>query len=401
MLKTISSLILIISFVSCNSTPDYQHADYIIQNVKLFDGDDVHTNSTVVIHDGIIQKIYTNQNTSFSGKNVIEGKGSTVIPGLIDAHVHLDSIEQGEEAVKAGVLTILDMARMTDSSNPSINSLRILGDSLSQLPYFYSAGNPVTVPSGHGLQFHPYETVSTVEEIPEFIEKRVNEGSDFIKIIIERQGGKLSLINDEMIDASIRLAKNHDLMAVAHISERAYAIKASKMGIDGICHFWSKNFRDGDPTIDTSKISQEELDILINNQVFIIPTIIIWKQLGERFSPFDMASMKEEIGKVHEAGVPILAGTDAPGFDMNFRAGLHKELILLSECAISDLDVLKTATSNISNAFGLGSKGFIKEGGSADLLLVDGDPTENISTISRITGIWKKGVKIKQQIGEL
>ena len=63
---------------------------------------------------------------------------------------------------------------------------------------------------------------------------------------------------------------------------------------------------------------------------------------------------------------------------------------------ISDLDALKTATTNISEAFKLGSKGFIKEGYSADLLLIDGDPTEDISTISGIIGIWKKGIKIKQ-----
>lgn len=394
MLKLISCLIFTILFISCNS--DFQHADYIIQNVKLFDGDDVHTNSTILIHDGIIQKTYTNQNTSFSGDNVIDGTGFTVIPGLIDAHVHLNSTEQAKEAVKSGVLTILDMARMTDTSVPSISSLRTQGDSLSQLPYFYSAGNPVTVPNGHGLQFHPYETVSTVEELPEFIEKRVNEGSDYIKIIIERQGGKLSLISDEIINASIRLAKSHDLLAVAHISERSFAIKASRMGIDGICHFWYKNFKGGDPSIDTLKISQEELDILINNQIFVIPTISIWKQIGERWGTFDMKSMKEEIGKIHEAGIPILAGTDAPGFDMNFGTVLHEEMQYLSECGISNVDVLKSATSNVSKAFRLGNKGFIKEGGSADLLLIDGDPTENISTISRIIGIWKQGVKIEQ-----
>ncbi|WP_019670986.1 amidohydrolase family protein [Eudoraea adriatica] len=392
MIKTVTFLVLAIFFVSCNSKLGHRNADYIIQNVKMFDGDDVYSNSTIIIHNGNIQKIYTSQNTSFSGENVIDGRGLMVIPGLIDAHVHLETIKQGKEAVKAGILTVLDMAHFSDSIIPSIKALRKLGDSLNYLPYFYSAGNPVTVPNGHGLQFHPYKTVSTVDELPSFIKKRVNEGSDFIKIIIERQGGKLSIITNEMIGTSIRLANDHDLMAVAHISERSYAIEASRMGIDGLCHFWYKNFKYGD----TSKISKEELDILINNQVFVIPTISIWKQIGERWGAFDIESMKEEIGKVHEAGIPILAGTDAPGFDMNFGAVLHEEMQYLSECGISNLDVLKTATSNVSKAFGLGGKGFVKEGGSADLLLIDGDPTEDISTISEIIGIWKKGVKVKQ-----
>ena len=164
----------------------------------------------------------------------------------------------------------------------------------------------------------------------------------------------------------------------------------------GFAHFWSENFWPGDSAVDYSRISQEELDIIINSKVFIIPTIITWKKLGELFGPFDLESMKEEIGKVHAAGIPILAGTDAPGLNINLGTDLHNELMYFSECGISDLDVLKTATSNISKVFGLGNKGFIKEGSSADLLLINGDPTEDISDISSIIGIWKKGIKLKQ-----
>jgi len=401
MLKTVTFLILAISFVSCTSKSNYQHVDLIIQNVKMFDGNDVYANCTIIIHDGIIEKIFKNQDTSFSGENVIDGKGLTAIPGLINAHVHIDSINKGEEAVKSGVLTLLDMSRLTKAANPSINELKKLGDSLSYLPYFYSAGNPITVPNGHGTQFLPYETITNVDELPEFIENRVNEGSDFIKIMIERGGprNRRPNVTDDMILESIKLARSHNLMSVAHISERLNALKAAKMGINGLAHFWIEDFwYHDDPTIegDTSNISQKEMDILVKSGIFIIPTIITWKELGDQFGPFEIESMKEEIGKVHAAGIPILAGTDAPTFNINFGTDLHTEMIYLSECGISDLNVLKTATSNISKAFSLGSKGFIKEGQPADLLLIDGDPTEDISIIGNIVGIWKKGVKIKQ-----
>ena len=63
---------------------------------------------------------------------------------------------------------------------------------------------------------------------------------------------------------------------------------------------------------------------------------------------------------------------------------------------LSIVDVLKTATPNISKAFGKGNKGYIKEGNSADLLLIDGDLTEDISVLSNIIGIWKKGIIIEQ-----
>ena len=105
--------------------------------------------------------------------------------------------------------------------------------------------------------------------------------------------------------------------------------------------------------------------------------------------------MKAEIGKVHASGVTLLAGTDPPGYGINFGSDLYGELEHLKECGLSDLDVLKTATSNSSRAFDLGDKGFIREGASADLLMIEGDPTEDISTIRNITGIWKHGTRVK------
>ncbi len=401
MLKNVHLLILSIFLVTCTSTSNFKDADFIIQDVRIFDGDAVHKNSTIIINDGIIQKIFTNQKTSFSSENVIDGRGSTVIPGLINAHTHIDSMYKGEEAVKSGVLTLLDMARLTDPSQPSISDLKRLGDSLSYLPYFYSAGNPVTVPNGHGTQILPYETVSTVDQLPEFIGKRVQEGADYIKIMIERGGprNRRPNVSDDMISETVRLAESHNLMSVAHISERLFALKAAKMGVNGLVHFWIEDFWfHNDPTIegDTSRISLEELDVFINSKIFVIPTIIVWKALGDKFGPFDIESMKEEIGRVHKAGIPILAGTDAPAFDINFGTDLHTEMIYLSECGISDLEVLKSATSNTSKVFKLGSKGFIKEGYSADVLLIDGDPTEDITTLRSIKGIWKKGIRIKQ-----
>jgi len=97
--------------------------------------------------------------------------------------------------------------------------------------------------------------------------------------------------------------------------------------------------------------------------------------------------MKEQIGKIQEAGTPILARTDAPGFNTHYVTCLTYRDAITLRMQLSIVDVLKTATPNISKAFGLGNKGYIKEGNSADLLLIDGDLTEDISVLSNIIGI--------------
>ncbi len=119
-------LILTVVFISaCNSKYDSSKYDIIIQNVKLFDGDNVFDNATVIINNNIVEKIIANKETSYSGENVVDGKGFTLIPGLINAHVHARERQHSEEAVKAGVLTLLDLF----NKSPTVaDSLRKLGN---------------------------------------------------------------------------------------------------------------------------------------------------------------------------------------------------------------------------------------------------------------------------------
>ena len=101
--------------------------------------------------------------------------------------------------------------------------------------------------------------------------------------------------------------------------------------------------------------------------------------------------MKKELLSIYEAGIPILAGTDPPNHKINYGSDLFKELELFVEIGISEIDALRSATSNISRAFNLKDKGFVKEGLLADLVLIKGDPTTNIKDIYNIVRVWKNG----------
>ncbi|WP_188501621.1 amidohydrolase family protein [Pontibacter amylolyticus] len=90
-----------------------------------------------------------------------------------------------------------------------------------------------------------------------------------------------------------------------------------------------------------------------------------------------------------------MAGTDAPNLGINFHDDLLEELRLLKASGLSDFETLKTATINPAIAFNFLENQLIKENNKANFLLIDGDPTSDIESLSKIMGIWKSGTRIK------
>ncbi len=385
-MKKLFILLLITSFIlSCESKRDISRYDFIIQNVKLFDGENFYENATVLVDSNKIKEIIKTNKTEFEGENIIDGNGFTLTPGFINAHVHAFDKEHTKEAVQSGVLTLLDLF----STQPErSDSLRVLGHTNKEFAFYYSAGPTVTVAGGHGSQFGPVPLVKEVEDIPKFISDRIDEGSDYIKLIIERGDStyKVPTLSNEMIKKAIEETKKHDLVSIAHITWRTDAIKAANYGIDGFAHLWSR---------DSTEISQQDLKLLKESDIFIIPTVLVWKKADEsNWRKVDIDLMKQELLSIYKAGIPILAGTDPPNHDINYGSDLFKELELFVESGISEIDALRSATSNISRAFNLKDKGFIKEGLPADLVLIEGDPTTNIKDVYSIVRVWKNGNEI-------
>jgi imidazolonepropionase-like amidohydrolase len=99
---------------------------------------------------------------------------------------------------------------------------------------------------------------------------------------------------------------------------------------------------------------------------------------------------KAAVRALHAAGVTILAGTDAPNPDTSYGVSLHQELLLLTECGLSPEEALRAATSGPAREFGLIDRGRIESGRRADLLLVKGDPTNDVRATRAIVGVFGK-----------
>jgi len=254
---------------------------------------------------------------------------------------------------------------------------------------YFIAGAAATVPEGHGTQFgFPSPTLTKPEEAKQFIKDRISGGADYVKIIVEPWKKTLT---HETVKALIDETHAQNKIAVVHISKVADAYKVLQNKADGLVHIWWDKV-----------LSKQELTTLTkNNSFFVIPTLLTSIKALENIrkrSPngtfLSDDALKAEVKRLYDAGVPILAGTDPPNVQINYGTDLYEELALLVEAGLPEIEALKSATSAIAKAFSLAQQGFIKKGYIANMVLVDGNPMQEIKAISQIHSVWKAGKKV-------
>ncbi len=122
--------------------------------------------------------------------------------------------------------------------------------------------------------------------------------------------------------------------------------------------------------------------------------------LARTFGPLRRPEFLERalasVRKLHNAGVTILAGTDAPNPGTAHGISIHGELVFLTQAGLTTTEALAAATSRVAERFGLTDRGRIAPGLRADLLLLDGDPTTDITATRSINIIWKNGYAVER-----
>ena len=151
----------------------------MIKDVRLFDGEKVIENTSVLVKNGKVLEVKKKIKTRHA--EVIDGTGKTLLPAMTNAHVHAWSTAALQDAAKAGVLNLLDMHGVEMMQK----MMKQYNDSTDYANYFV-AGAAATALEGHGTQFgFPTPTLTKPEEAEKFIQDRVAGGADFIKIILE------------------------------------------------------------------------------------------------------------------------------------------------------------------------------------------------------------------------
>src|SRR5438876_1038765 len=199
----------------------------LIRDVRVFDGERVLEHRHVLVENGNISHIDETE-PSISQEEVIDGRGRTLLPGLFDAHVHVPQTNPKpalHQLALLGVTTILDMA----GGGEKLRAIKQIGaEDPADMADLRAAGYPAVAPDSPLVKMvagsarvqlamaeGPLPTISHREQAPSWVDARVNEGSDFIKIIYDEQrGGTLS---QETVQAIVQAAHQRDKMVVVHV----------------------------------------------------------------------------------------------------------------------------------------------------------------------------------------
>jgi len=366
-----------------------------ITNVRVFDGAKLSAPTTIVIADAFI--------SSVGGKatgTIVDGTGFALLPGLIDAHVHVDDASQLEELLTHGITTAFDMANSRPEATAALRSR-------PGLPQLLGAGLPASAPGGTHTKKMGFPADSAVQgpgDAARFVADRLRDHSDYIKIIVEdpRMPGTTAL-SPETITALVVAAHAAGLLVVAHAVTSTAMNFAADAGVDVITHA---------PV--NRAITSDEAAGLAKRGAALLPTLTMLQgtagvvNSGRMFRllrrlniapPVEYANARASVAVAKATALPILAGTDAnndPGAPWNpkFGSSLHDEFELLVDAGLTPAEVIAAATSTPARVFGLTDRGAVKAELRADLLLVSGDPTTDIRATRAVSGVWLGGQKV-------
>jgi imidazolonepropionase-like amidohydrolase len=217
---------LAMAMTSSTSTPQMPAATgFVVQGARVFDGERDLGVATVVVRDGRIEAVGA-ETEAPAGLAIVDGHGKTLLPGFFDAHVHAWGDAQ-RDMVRFGVTTGLDMHGIGERA-PALRAQRDALDNGS-LADLWAAGYAITAPGGHGTQYgFPVPAVEGDTDIDAFIGARVDEGADFIKLIVE----DLSAYGSSRRLPTLTAAQVRATVAAAHARERlAVLFRARAEGI--------------------------------------------------------------------------------------------------------------------------------------------------------------------------
>lgn len=383
----------------------------LIRDVAVFDGTAMHNKQSVLLVDGKIANAQFIGATP-AGAREVRCDGCTLLPGLIDSHVH--AFKDQQLPLLFGVTTQLDMFMSMTQAAP-VKARMAAGTNQNEVDLF-TAGTLVTTPGGHGTEYgFPIPTLTKPEDADAFVKARIDEGSDYIKLVYDdgkNFGIRFTTLDLPTLTAAITAAHRYGKLAVVHVSTLEAARQAVEAGANGIVHLFTDREAD-DAFVSLAK----------RKGIFVIATYSVWESasgraggagllanpqfaslltdtqqtsLKQTMRPIDASARLDEVmrislGKLKAAGVPILAGTDAGNAGTLHGASLHRELELLVKGGLTPIDALRAATSLPAAQFGLKDRGAIANGLKADVVLVKGDPSQHIVATRDLVEIWKDG----------
>src|SRR5580692_269512 len=359
-----------------------------------------------------------------AGVETIDLGDSTLLPGLIDAHVHLflhpgaEDLQTVEESVPqrtiiatlaarddlmAGFTAERDMG--TEGAGSADTAVRdAINAGLISGPRLRISGNAINILGGHedALGYNPAQHVlpnadyaNNAEELVAVMRQQFKEGADFTKIYetgADRiEDGKLSTpyqYSESQLDAAVREAARLGKRVAVHATGEPGTLFAAQAGTASIDH--------------ADQLSPETMRLMKEKQIFAVPTFTIFEYFAEHAAtPQQAARMREsldikaeEFKKQVAEGVPMAVGSDVGPFPHGTQA---REFVLMVKYGMSPLAVIQADLIHGAKLLGWeGQIGSLEAGYLADVIAISGDPLQDVSTLQSVSFVMKGGVIYKK-----
>lgn len=421
--RLVAAIALAISMGGAAQAATLIHAGRVIDGIAS----QAMTERTIVVDGGRIVAIESGYRAPSADDRVVDLKDSTLMPGLMDMHVHitseysrtseldrfkkdgpdvaLDGAMFAERTLQAGFTTVRDLGdgfRASIALRNAINAGKLAG------PRIFAAGKSIATTGGHadptngwadhlgGANVGPLDgVVNGEEQAAQAVRQRYKEGSDLIKITAT--GGVLSVaknglnpqFTEDEIRSIVQTARDYGFKVAAHAHGAEGMKRAVRAGVDTIEH---GTFMD-----------EETMKLMKERGTYYVPTItagawVFDRSKEEGFFPALVRPKAAMIGpqiqgtfaKAYKAGVKILFGTDT---GVSAHGQNAREFVLMVESGMPAMEAIKSATSVSAKYLEIDDRlGTVEVGKLADLVAVPGDPLKDISAMQRVHFVMKDGI---------
>lgn len=388
--------------------------NFLVDEVRLWDGtgSTVRPRTSVEIRDGRVSWIgpASDYKGNKSGIRVVDGRARVLIPGLMDCHVHYSSpggpdwiarfqdplpelsiraVELAETSLRSGVTTARDVGA-PHSINIRLSKMARAGE--IQAPNIRAAGSWIA----HRGTYVPFVRLfDSAKELRDAIQEQIEAGADLIKVALapwnpdsKPENAADVPFDEKFLAVAVEEAHKNKFRIACHANDPISCHIAARAGVDSLEHGMF--------------LQPDDLHSMSRNHTFLVPTMSVWDAMQyyaqavewpetrkKRADDLRENSRKAVAGAI-QAGVQIALGTDAGGGAAR-HGRVAREAELMVEAGMPPASALMAGTSNAAMLIDEPERGTIEVGKIADMILLDGNPLENIGALRLVAGIFQSG----------